>query len=407
MTVEELVVEVFFDANEKDINSFKKEFEDTTKTVMKYGALLVGSMLALTKGVGIHNEKIIELGNVYGESEADISRWGDVATKNNSSLEAVTSSFESLNKIIGDADLGVASEGLAYLGISARDSQGDLKTSSELMLEVSDSLKGFSNQKQVQILEKLGIDKSMLMTLRQGREGVEELLKASFGNNNEELQSIDDIGTELSVVINHLKTFAGVVVARMTPALMFLLEGFDSLVVQGREAIDFIIRWGKNISDAIEHTLGWKNLIMLLAGAFVFLKSKMLLAGAVQGLTMLMNPIGLVIAGIVGIIAVWDDFQTYLEGGESYFKNIYDWIMKIKEDIADLIPDSVSDFFSSIGSAILPSNTSDTKPSNNQTVTNNISIQANGTDDNKLAKNIKNEIDSSVSSGISNVGLGV
>lgn len=81
------------------------------------------------------------------------------------------------------------------------------------------------------------------------------------------------------------------------------------------------------ITKAIEATIGWKGALLVLAGVFAFVKRAMILA-------FITNPITWVIAAIVGLMLLIDDFMTYLDGGDSLFGDFWgsmlEWIEEVK-----------------------------------------------------------------------------
>lgn len=81
------------------------------------------------------------------------------------------------------------------------------------------------------------------------------------------------------------------------------------------------------ITKAIEATIGWKGALLVLAGVFAFVRRAMILA-------FITNPITWVVAAIVGLMLLIDDFMTYLDGGESLFGDFWgsmlEWIDEVK-----------------------------------------------------------------------------
>lgn len=80
----------------------------------------------------------------------------------------------------------------------------------------------------------------------------------------------------------------------------------------------------------IEATIGWKGALIVLIGVFAMLRRAMILA-------FITNPITWVVAAIVGLMLLIDDFMTYLDGGESQFGEFWgsmlEWIDKVKPQL--------------------------------------------------------------------------
>lgn len=68
----------------------------------------------------------------------------------------------------------------------------------------------------------------------------------------------------------------------------------------------------RGLNMLIDKTIGWKNTLLLLAGAFLWLKRAAILA-------FVTTPLGLFLIALTAIILLVDDFMTYMDGGESLF----------------------------------------------------------------------------------------
>lgn len=91
-----------------------------------------------------------------------------------------------------------------------------------------------------------------------------------------------------------------------------IAAGLTKVIQWGGKFFQVIINTGRAIDKVIEHTIGWKGALALLAGAFLYLNR-----------AMLMNPITWVVAGIVGLMLLLDDLMVYLDGGESLFGDFW------------------------------------------------------------------------------------
>lgn len=84
------------------------------------------------------------------------------------------------------------------------------------------------------------------------------------------------------------------------------------------------------ITKAIESTIGWKAALLVLVAIFAIVKRAMLMA-------FITNPITWVVAAILGLMLLIDDFMTYLDGGESQFGSFWgamlEWIDKVKPSL--------------------------------------------------------------------------
>lgn len=122
---------------------------------------------------------------------------------------------------------------------------------------------------------------------------------------------------------------------RMIDAVDEFLESNKDLIVDGilgfLNAITSTFRVIGNfisfIDMVIERTIGWDAALIGLVGGLLWVNRAMLIAFAT-------NPITWVVAAIVGLMLLIDDFMTYLDGGESLFGDFWgsmlEWIDEVK-----------------------------------------------------------------------------
>lgn len=90
----------------------------------------------------------------------------------------------------------------------------------------------------------------------------------------------------------------------------FIFSAFEATVRLGERVWSILGRVFEFFKKLDEATGGWSTKILAAVAAWKLLN-----------LSFLASPLGLLIAGIVGILALFDDFKTWQEGGESLF----DW----------------------------------------------------------------------------------
>lgn len=121
----------------------------------------------------------------------------------------------------------------------------------------------------------------------------------------------------LPMLTKQMDIFRGKVVANM-PAILKFLDGLVRLVFKSFEAVtilgarlwSMLMRVYDAFKNLDESTNGWSTKIL----AFIAIWK-------ILNLAFLRTPIGMVFAGIVALIALYDDFMVWKEGGES----LIDW----------------------------------------------------------------------------------
>lgn len=308
-----------------------------TLKVAAFGAAFLAATVGVKNFVDANLDaldEIKQLSNVTGESADQIYLLGKVAEVNGSSAQAAQSSIEGLSRTIGEAAAGIGRGAKTFeqYGLSAKKANGEIKSSSELFGEISEKMQKMSDQEQIAMLAKLGIDSSMIQTLRLGNDelaeqiALAEALTLGVGNaeNAEKAAAFKDALTQVSQVFIAIGEYVSL---RISPSIQRLAERFIKWFTENNNFIkailnglgrvlSFLFELAGAIDNIIESTVGWKAVIIALGGLLLWLSRRMLLAFAT-------NPIALAIAAIAGLILIIDDFITWLQGGDAEFADFY------------------------------------------------------------------------------------
>lgn len=321
----------------KKFESLGLVINKTAIAVVAFGAAFYGATVGVKNFVDGNLDaldEIKQLSNVTGEAADKIYLLGKVAEVNGSSAQAAQSSIDGLSKVIGEAAAGVGRGAKAFeqYGLSAKKANGEIKSSSDLFGEISEKMQNMSNQEQIAMLSKLGIDGSMIQTLRLGNEelaeqiALAEALTLGVGNaeNAEKAAAFKDALTQVSQVFIAIGEYVSL---RISPSIQRLAERFTKWFAENNNFIkailnglgkvfSFLFELAGAIDNIIESTVGWKAVIIALGGLLLWFSRRMLLAFAT-------NPITLAIAAIAGLILIIDDFITWLQGGDAEFADFY------------------------------------------------------------------------------------
>ncbi|HDR1813442.1 TPA: phage tail tape measure protein [Pasteurella multocida] len=340
MLLNELLIKIGVKTNEKDLNKLKETDSLLGKLPIAaglIGAAFTGAVAGLT---AFANAQLTALDNIHhlsrvtGEAVDKIYQLGKVAELNGSSSEAAQSSIKGLSKAIGEAAVGVGRGAKAFedYGLSAKDAEGNVKDSLTVMGELSEKMQSMSEQEQIAMLSKLGIDESMIQTLRLGKQELAELMaerdKMTLGvGTKENAQIAADFKDSLTDLSQMIKAVGEYLSLKFAPAIQRMIERFKNWFVVNNDLIkkglsilgdslawiiDFFTRTIGIIDDLVSSTIGWENAIYLVGAALIWLSRKMLIVFAT-------NPIMWVIAAITGLFLLVDDFLSFLRGEESLF----------------------------------------------------------------------------------------
>ncbi|MFC1135728.1 phage tail tape measure protein [Pasteurella multocida] len=374
MLLNELLIKIGVKTNEKDLDKLKEAgslLEKLPIAAGLIGAAFTGAIAGLTAFAnaqltaldGIHH-----LSRVTGEAVDKIYQLGKVAELNGSSSEAAQSSIKGLSKAIGEAAVGVGRGAKAFedYGLSAKDAEGNVKDSLTVMGELSEKMQSMSEQEQIAMLSKLGIDESMIQTLRLGKQELAELMakrdKMTLGvGTKENAQIAADFKDSLTDLSQMIKAVGEYLSLKFAPAIQRMIERFKNWFVVNNDlikkglsilgdslawVIDFFARTVGITDDLISNTIGWENAIYVLGAAFLWLSRRIIIAFAT-------NPLGLLMMAITGVILLIDDFLTYLRGGESAFAEFwqpliewanlaYEKIMLFSQWVSENLPEAIT-----------------------------------------------------------------
>ena len=315
-----------------------------TMSVAALGAVVVGAagaMFAFTKTVADEFDTLSDLSALYNTTADSLQELGYVASLTDSSIEASNASIGALAKNAGDAALGLGRAGKTFdkLGIQVKDGNGKLKNSTDLLYEVGDAIKDMESGEQLSIMQRLGIDRTMLAAITTDVGGLREEFRKTYEavgldtNKAAEASSqfMDSItrlgfvtgavGKSLAVtfmprftesmdklrrlIVDNLPKIMGAI-KPVISVVLSVADVFIALAYQAGKAVGVLIGWIVKINDA---TGGWALKILAAAAAWKYLN-----------LSFLASPVGMIIALGAAIGLLLDDFQTWQEGGDSLIK---------------------------------------------------------------------------------------
>jgi hypothetical protein len=90
----------------------------------------------------------------------------------------------------------------------------------------------------------------------------------------------------------------------------FIFKAFDATIQLGTRVWSILSRVWSFFTDLDKATDGWSTKILLAIAAWELLN-----------LSFLATPLGMILTGLLAILALWDDFEVWKEGG----KSLFDW----------------------------------------------------------------------------------
>ena len=318
----------------KDAEKQTKELDKQTNnlTDSMRGAVIQGTIFGniLSNALGFIADKAREavlsynnlaenlrlVSRATNQSIEDFQRWSYAVEYSGGNVQAFQSTFEKLSKQVRQAPFTHNStflRGLSELGVNVHTANGQIKSMSDLLLGLSGRLGGMSEGKAFLIGQRLGLDDDTIRLLREGKDAVQAYLDKTKEDGIIQKQNLE-IYERLRKARAELSKYWSEITIKIGN---FILP----LILKLTESLNKVTDWLRENSTFIKHTLqllgiitGTITTIILAIG--ILTKSLFLLKTALWGL------------GIGAIILLWDDFMTYLEGGDSVIGRVID---KIKE----------------------------------------------------------------------------
>lgn len=355
--IKEFLVSLNFDVNGGGQRKFEGGLKAASIQAAALGAAVAAAAGAVTAFVSKIADELDVLADVAERTNtaaSAIDKMGYIAELTDSSMGAVTSSLESLGKAAGDTALGVGRAKLIFeeIGVSVTDSNGKLKDTTKLMGEISNAIKGMEKGKQMAIMERLGIDRTMIkmMTGDVSELGAEydNMMKAAGFNFDEAAAAASDFTDAQNkmgltfkklqqvIAVKFMRSIAAVfdritkaivnnmpaIVKAITPviqAVMWAAETFMYFGDLAMQGVSFVLGGLSQLNDATNGFAGYIGMVM---AAWVLLNK-----------TFLMSPIGAVIGLAAAIALLVEDFQVWQAGGKSLipWENWIDEINKVKD----------------------------------------------------------------------------
>jgi hypothetical protein len=340
-TIKDFLVSLGFDIDNAGANKFEAVVKGVTANVLKLGATVEGaaaSVLLFTTKIADGLDKLYWASQRTGATVAGIKALGYAASQTGGSAQAAMSSLEGLASFMRN---NPGAEGfLNRLGVQTRDASGKMRDTAAIFTGVGQKLNSMPYYRARQYAQMLGIDENTLQAMRRGLAGFTSdyqsmMQKTGFNADKAAQQSNkfmtsmrgltgllgilrDKIGSNLagglagsldSLRKRILDNFPKIeeTLTRLIKGILWFADAFARMgyrLIQGAGAV---IDWWKRLDD------GSKNLLKVFGA--------LLVAWRLLNSSFLMSPIGFITALIVGLALLWDDYQTWKEGG----KSLIDW----------------------------------------------------------------------------------
>ncbi|POW55573.1 lytic transglycosylase [Candidatus Pantoea alvi] len=340
-TIKDFLVSLGFQVDEAGARKFDTVIAGTTAQAMKLGVAVEAaaiSVVAFTAKIASGLDQLYWASQRTGATVVGIQAIGYAAAQAGSSAEAARGSLESLSRFMRN---NPGAEGfLNRLGVQTRDASGNMRDMASIFTGVGQQLSKMPYYRANQYAQMLGIDENTLMAMRRGmgQFGAQytQMAKAigfnadqAAASSNRFMTSLrafgqmagmarDKIGSNLAEGLSgSIDTLRKQIVDNFpkieqtitsgVKGILWLAEVIGRVVYRLIQAGGDIMQWWSSLDKSTQRlievfgalVIAWR----ILNGAFV------------------MSPIGMITALGLAILALYDDYKTWKEGGQS----LIDW----------------------------------------------------------------------------------
>lgn len=370
MIIDELLVKLGFSADDKALKSFKEGLNGVAKSALKFTAVIEGAGIALSafltttlKGV----DEQAKFAREVGITVEQLQELEFAANKTGGSNQDLERSLRGVNRAVSQARDGVGSAVQVFgrLGISLSQN-GQIKSTVQVLEDFSDRIRTLSPQQQTDFAQQIGISRSTLLLLKEGRIGIEELREEArrLGVvSTEDAKKAEEFTDAMRALRQVTRTLFATIATGLAPALTKLTDQLTELFLANKELItqnitqfiEFSLRAFLFLNSVLSKVVGFmskvvdavgglRNAFELLAiGAAVIgflrvirilnvMRKAFLAAGAAAAIldgAAAAIPIAIAAGVAIAVLAI-QDLITYFRGGESAVGKLIDKIDILK-----------------------------------------------------------------------------
>lgn len=340
-TIKDYLVSLGFNIDQAGASKFEAVLKGVTANVLKVGAAVEGAALSI---VGFTTQIANGLDKVYwasqrtGASVQGIKALGYAAAQTGASAESAMSSLEGLASFMRS---NPGAEGfLNRLGVQTRDASGKMRDTAAIFTGVGQKLNNMPYYRAKQYAQMLGIDENTLMAMRRGMNGFTAdyqsmLQKTGFNadkaaaQSNKFMTSMRGLTSLFGIMRDKIgSNLAGGLAGSMDTLRKRILDNFPKIEESLTKVIKGIVwlagaftRMAWRVVQAAGSIIEWWNRLDDGSKKFLMTIGAILVAWRLLNAAFLKSPIGLITSLILAVGLLYDDYQTWKEGG----KSLIDW----------------------------------------------------------------------------------
>lgn len=312
-SIAEFMASVGFAVDEQSMSGALAKVAGFGAAVAAAAGLAIAGVMRIAEG----QVQLAKTADKLGLSIERMEELGYVAEQTGASAEAVASSLAAL-----------------------KEKNPYIKDAGKALEQVGQRMAGMSEQARKLYASRMGIDPALIPMLTQDVSALKGEFAAMYAVAGTDARKAAQDSKAFLSEIGKLKTLSAMLAKAVGLAFVgeirrdvenlrrIIMENFDKIRRIFEAIIGVVLRVAGVIGAFVTRMVKWGAALVgwydklsdgnkkLILGATALLAAWKLL-----NIGFLATPLGAIITGLVGIVALVDDYQTYMEGGESYF----DW----------------------------------------------------------------------------------
>ncbi|MBR7613114.1 hypothetical protein [Citrobacter braakii] len=349
--VNELITKFGFIGDLAPQETFNANLKASIGLLAGLGAAIAGSAAGVAGWVTSVSQSIdplVQFSRETGVAIETVQTLGYAASVNGSSVDALQASLGEMTKRVGEfvsTGEGEAKDVAERLGLQFKDMNGQVKNSDVIFRELADKLHGMSQAEKFSVLDKMGIDRSMVQLLSMTGEEISSLQNKAEALGVVTQDQADQFAAYNDSLTTLGKGFDGIkfqVAVGFVPVLKDLVDGFTDFLIANK---DLIKNGLAHLGEIIFSVMGMIRRFLPIIGLITtgFVAWKIAAIGLRTVLATIFSPVVLITTAIIAVVLVIDDLLTAMEGGQSviadFFKDNWgiDIVPALKEAKASLM----------------------------------------------------------------------
>lgn len=329
--VNELITKFGFIGDLAPQETFNANLKASIGLLAGFGAAIAGSAAGVAGWVTSVSQSIdplVQFSRETGVAIETVQTLGYAASVNGSSVDALQASLGEMTKRVGEfvsTGEGEAKDVAERLGLQFKDMNGQVKNSDVIFRELADKLHGMSQAEKFSVLDKMGIDRSMVQLLSMTGEEISSLQNKAEALGVVTQDQADQFAAYNDSLTTLGKGFDGIkfqVAVGFVPVLKDLVDGFTDFLIANK---DLIKNGLAHLGEIIFSVMGMIRRFLPVIGLITtgFVAWKIAAIGLRTVLATIFSPVVLITAAIIAVVLVIDDLLTAMEGGQSVIADFF------------------------------------------------------------------------------------